>query len=487
MSDGAQGTPALEATILSTGLPTVRLPTGDGTVDPLVGGRLRHFEVERLLGRGGMGSVYLGMDTSLERPVALKVLSPEIGHDPEVVARFEREARAQARLRHPNVAQIYFIGEESGLHFFALEFLEGPALDEVLAVRRLPWTEAVEYTIAAARGLRAALAHGFIHRDVKPSNLVLDRESGIKILDFGLVKSLNGDAELTRNGAIIGSPLYMAPEQGRGEDVDHRADIYSLGCALYHMLTGKPPFSGPSPVGVIAMHMSERAEPVRAVAPDVPDRLARVVECMMAKQPVDRYLGYDELINALEAARPGQREISGFATRAAALAVDLVPFLLLGALLGPWVAAALPLYFIGCHRLTGQTLGKRLLRLAVTDRAGARLSWKTAALRFLAFAWGPLAIIGLVGMVFFVHRRDRVSFELGSLTSQQLFEPLVYLALGAVIFVGYLAGFLIAAFHPKKLALHDLLCRTEVRYKTGEVNGRVARLLKATTRFRFVK
>ncbi len=143
------------------------------------------------------------------------------------------------------------------MHFFAMEFLEGPALDEVLAQRRLPWAEALDYTVATARGLRAALAHGFIHRDVKPSNLVLDRESSIKILDFGLVKSLHGDAELTRNGAIIGSPLYMAPEQGRGEEVDHRADIYSLGCALYHMLTGRPPFSGPSPVGVIAMHMSE--------------------------------------------------------------------------------------------------------------------------------------------------------------------------------------------------------------------------------------
>ena len=203
------------------------------------------------------------------------MLAPEIAHDPEVVARFFREARAQARLRHPNVCQIYFIGDDRGLQFFAMEFLEGPALDEVLAQRRLPWAEALDYTLATARGLRAALAHGFIHRDVKPSNLVLDREAGMKILDFGLVKSLNGDAELTRNGAIIGSPLYMAPEQGRGEDVDHRADIYSLGCALYHMLTGRPPFSGPSPVGVIAMHMTDRPPPIRSLVPDVPERLQR--------------------------------------------------------------------------------------------------------------------------------------------------------------------------------------------------------------------
>jgi serine/threonine protein kinase len=323
-----------------------------------VGTRLRHFEVKRLLGKGGMGAVYLGTDTSLERPVALKVLAPEIAHDPEVVARFVREARAQARLRHPNVAQIYFIGEDRGLQFFALEFLEGPALDEVVAQRRVPWADALDYTIAAARGLRAALAHGFIHRDVKPSNLILDRESGIKIVDFGLVKSIHeGDAELTRNGAIIGSPLYMAPEQGRGEEVDHRADMYSLGCSLYHMLTGRPPFAGPSPVGVIAMHMTERAAPIRSLVPEVSDRLARVVEKMMAKAPGDRYATYDELLAALEASRPSERELSGFKTRAVAMTIDLAPLLVLAYFFGFWVAPLFPAYFILCHRLTGQTLG----------------------------------------------------------------------------------------------------------------------------------
>jgi uncharacterized RDD family membrane protein YckC len=484
VSDVGTGAPALEATILSTRLSG----TGEAAAsDLVVGTRLRHFEIRRLLGRGGMGAVYLGTDTSLERPVALKVLSPEISHDPEVVARFVREARAQARLRHPNVAQIYFIGEEQGLPFFAMEFLEGPALDEILAQRRLPYGEALDYAVATARGLRAALAHGFIHRDVKPSNLVLDREAGIKILDFGLVKSLHGDAELTRNGAIIGSPLYMAPEQGRGEEVDHRADIYSLGCALYHMLTGRPPFSGPSPVGVIAMHMTDRPPPVRSVVPEIPERLQKVVERMMAKTPGDRFSSYDELLAALEAARPGQRELSGFKSRSVAMGIDLSPMLLLGYFFGFWVAPVVAAYFILCHRLTGQTLGKRLLRLAVTDRAGRRLSWKSSILRFVAFAWGPIAWTLLGATVFLVHRRDKVTFELGTLTSQQLLEPLLYVGLAAVIFVGYLSGFLVSAFHPKKLALHDLLCGTEVRYryKTGEAVGKVARFLKATTRFRF--
>ena len=151
VSDGGPSAPALEATILSTRLGG----TGEAAAaDALVGTRLRHFEVKRLLGKGGMGAVYLGTDTSLERPVALKVLAPEIAHDPEVVARFVREARAQARLRHPNVAQIYFIGEDRGLQFFALEFLEGPALDEVLAQRRVPWADALDYT--HGRGPRPA-------------------------------------------------------------------------------------------------------------------------------------------------------------------------------------------------------------------------------------------------------------------------------------------------------------------------------------------
>ena len=323
MGDGEKSLPSLDATIL------VRNTTeAEARVyaDTLEGTRLKHFEVVRLLGRGGMGAVYYGSDTSLERQVAIKVLAPEIAHDPEVVARFEREARAQARLRHPNVAQIYFIGEDRGVHFFVMEYLEGPGLDSLLAgPEPLPWAKALEYTIAAARGLRAAFAQGFVHRDVKPSNLMLDREAGIKILDFGLVKSMHGDSQLTRDGAIIGSPLYMSPEQGRGGAVDLRSDIYSLGCALYHMLCGRPPFTGPSPVGVISMHVTDKAPPVRVLNPNVPEVLARIVERMMAKEPADRFANYDDLLAALESARAERRELSGFRTRGIALAIDATP------------------------------------------------------------------------------------------------------------------------------------------------------------------
>src|SRR5208283_1458163 len=153
MGDGEKSLPSLDATILVRNTTEAEARV---SADTLEGTRLKHFEVVRLLGRGGMGAVYYGSDTSLERPVAIKVLAPEFAHDPEVVVRFEREARAQARLRHPNVAQIYFIGEDRGVHFFVMEYLEGPGLDSLLAQPEpLPWAKALEYTIAAARGLRA--------------------------------------------------------------------------------------------------------------------------------------------------------------------------------------------------------------------------------------------------------------------------------------------------------------------------------------------
>jgi uncharacterized RDD family membrane protein YckC len=463
MSDGngERTGPALEATMLvgERSVAALEAPADD----PLVGRRLRHFEVTRLLGRGGMGSVYLGLDTSLGRPVALKVLDPELGRDPDVVARFEREARAQARLRHPNVAQIHFIGEESGMHFFAMERLVGPSVDVVIARGRLPWADAVEHVLAAARGLRAALAEGFVHRDVKPSNLMLDPDSRIKILDFGLVKSMRGDAELTRDGAIIGSPLYMAPEQGRAEDVDHRADIYSLGCALYHMLTGRPPFTAPSPVGIITMHVTDRPTPVRQLAGDVPETVERIVERMMAKQPGDRFPDYDALIAALEAARPGNQTSSGLRARLFALVIDLVPIAVLAYFVGPWAYLAAAIYFTACHRLLGRTLGKRVMRLRVTDHSGNKLSWGAALARFFGASWGLLAWAALAGVVYGLHRNDHVVFQIGRLTWRQLALPLAYTAAAAGVFMAYLGGFLLAVFHPKKRTLHDLLARSEVR------------------------
>jgi uncharacterized RDD family membrane protein YckC len=464
MAEEENSRPSLEATLLVRNVAEAEAKVA---VEPLEGTRLRYFEIVRLLGRGGMGAVYYGTDTSLERPVAVKVLAPELAHDPEVVARFEREARAQARLRHPNVAQIYFIGEDRGFHFFVMEYLEGPGLECLLADGKpVPWGQALEYASAAARGLRAAAAQGFVHRDVKPSNLMLDREAGIKVLDFGLVKNMHGDAQLTRDGAIIGSPLYMSPEQGRGGAIDFRSDIYSLGCALYHMLSGQPPFSGPSPVGVISMHVTDKAPPVNQINPDVPENVSNLVDRMMAKDPADRFANYDALLAALEGARADRRELSGIRRRAIALGIDALLLAVLGYFIGPWVLLLAAAGFITAHRLLGQTLGKWLLGIRVENPQGGRLSWKAAVIRFLVFAWGPLAWSALGSVIYFLHHEQRLTFRLSSLSWSQLAIPLFYAGLALVILVAYLAGFMMVAFHPRRLALHDVVAGTQVCFKS---------------------
>jgi uncharacterized RDD family membrane protein YckC len=461
MGDGKR-TPSPVAPLGAT-LPVTSLPGHAFEAETLEGARLKHFQLKQLLGRGGMGAVYLAEDTSLERPVALKVLAPEVGVDADVVTRFVREARAQARLRHPNVTQIYFIGEDRGLHFFAMELVDGPSPSGRLERgEKVPWAEALEIAIGAAEGLQAAFVEGFVHRDVKPSNLLVDERGRVKIADFGLVKSMKGDTELTQQGVIVGSPLYMAPEQGRAEDVDHRSDIYSLGCTLYHLITGQPPFTSTSPVAVLSMHVTDRATRIRALAPDAPETVERLVDRMMAKDPAQRFDSYDALLVALRAARPGQREHIGFWRRGAALGADLTIFGTLSLLIGWWAVLVAAIYFVAGHALFGRTVGKWLLGLKVTHRSGAPLSWRDAVIRFAVFAWGPFAWGALGSVVYFLHRGERVSFTLGRLTIAEMWLPLVYASIAAAIFVAHLGGFILAAFHPQKRALHDLAAHTEV-------------------------
>jgi uncharacterized RDD family membrane protein YckC len=435
---------------------------GDG--DPLIGQKLRHYQVVKLLGRGGMGAVYLGHDTSLDRPVALKVLAPEIATDGAMVTRFVREARAQARLRHPNVVQIYFIGEDRGVHFFAMEYVAGAALDTTLdAGKAIPWETALRYAEQAARGLRAALAEGFIHRDVKPSNLLVDAEGHVKLADFGLVKRMDGDSDLTHHGQIIGSPLYMAPEQGRGDTVDHRSDIYSLGCTLYHMLAGQPPFKHESPVAVMSMHVTDFATRIRAHKPDVPETIERLVDRMMSKAPGQRFETYDELLAAMEAARPkpARREDRVFWKRALALAIDGALTAALSLLTLWLVPVAVILGVVGVG-LFGQTPGKWIVGLQVVDQDGRRLSWKRAVARAAVAGWGPAAWAVLLLVVYLVHRHDQVSFRVSSLTFDRVIEPLVLIGVAMGILLTFVAGYLLAAFHPRRLALHDLVAKSQV-------------------------
>ncbi len=278
--------------------------------------RLGGYEVLRVLGRGGMGEVLLGRQLSLNRKVALKVMHPAIAQNPAFVARFTREAYAAAQLAHHNVVQIYDIGEDKGRHFFSMEFVPGQTLSDLVGEHgRLAPEAAVGYVLQAARGLRQGHKQGMVHRDVKPANLLVSDEGIVKVADLGLVKlpgtgadpesvlpeRVPDDAALTGAGTAVGTPHYMAPEQATGSStVDGRADIYSLGCTLYALVTGRPPFDGASGPEVMSKHLTEPVVPPEALVKRVPGALSAILMQMLAKEPFERYQTMDEVIKALE-------------------------------------------------------------------------------------------------------------------------------------------------------------------------------------------
>ena len=309
---GGRAPPAPDRTATDAGRNRPPEPEGDD----LTGARLAHFRVDRLLGKGGMGAVYLATDLALDRPVALKFLPREIARDPALKERFYREARAQARIAHPNVCHIYFIGEQDEQLFFAMEYIDGESLQDRLDREgSLEPAAAVEYCRMAALGLREAHRHGFTHRDIKPSNVMIDRHGTVKVVDFGIVKKApeDGDSAITsEGGGLIGTPLYMAPEQAKGEAVDLRADMYALGATLHHLISGQPPFRGDTPLSVVSRHLGEprprldmRGGRRRARA-----ALDELCDRMMAKRPGDRFASYDDLLDAFERVSPDRARSS---------------------------------------------------------------------------------------------------------------------------------------------------------------------------------
>ncbi len=267
----------------------------------VVGGR---YVILAQLGAGGMGAVYLARDRTLDRTVAVKVLPARSVSDSSAIQRFQREAKALAKLSHQNIVQAYDSGEDQGRHFLVMEHVEGTDLKRLLAAQpRIPPTVAADYIYQAALGLEHAHSRGLVHRDLKPSNLLLTPEGCVKILDLGLARFLQdqvGDATLTREGVGMGTPDYMAPEQFHdARNVDARSDIYSLGCTLYHLLTGGVPFPGSSLSDKFAAHESSQPTPVEDLCPGIPAGLAMVVTRMMAKRPADRFQTAREVAEAL--------------------------------------------------------------------------------------------------------------------------------------------------------------------------------------------
>ncbi len=394
--------PRLDHTATAAGSQRARAAAADPSVGP--GTRLAHFRIERLLGQGGMGQVWLATDLALDRPVALKLLPAETAGDHDRRERLVREARAQARLVHPNVCHIYFIGEDEGRLFFAMEYVDGETLARRLERGPIPPDAALELTRMAALGLRAADEAGFTHRDIKPSNLMIDRHGVLKVMDFGLVASSlvavpageasDGGAPVAAS-ALVGTPLYMAPEQGRGEAVDHRADIYALGATLHHMISGAPPFAGDTAAALLSRH--ETATRPRLTAAATVKRTATladdVVARMMAKRATDRYANYDQLIDALDRASTVRTRPAGLVVRGVAAFIDLLVAAMIVAPLmmlipdgddNVWLVLVWALLYPLAISRWGATPGRAMLDLEVIAHRGAdRVGYLRAVSRFI--------------------------------------------------------------------------------------------------------
>ena len=298
---GVVDRPAVEA---NPGL----LPTADD--DPLIGRRLGPYEVTGLLGRGGMGIVYLGHDTRLQRPVAIKALPPALTQDDRLRARLRREAMAAGALSHPGIATVFALEEFDGQLYLIQEYIPGRTLRATMKLRedRMAVDETVSIALDIARALAAAHAHGVLHRDLKPENVLHTPDGGIKVVDFGLARfepgaGIAGDQTLTRPGATPGTPGYMAPEVLRGDPVDARADQFSFGVLLYELVTGDHPFEGTDDITTVARILETEPSGLGPARPGCPEPLARVITTCLAKAPRDRYRTTAALVTALEAVR----------------------------------------------------------------------------------------------------------------------------------------------------------------------------------------
>lgn len=270
---------------------------GDGSAqaDMVLG----DFRLLRRLGKGGMAEVWLAEQESLKRNVALKLLKPDLTEDETYVARFQTEAKAAAGLNHPNIVQVYTVGERSGQYFIAQEYVQGQTLKGFIQKKGpLEVNLALLIMRQVASALQAAGERGIVHRDIKPENIMLNRKGEAKVADFGLAQLQGGERlNLTQEGVTMGTPLYMSPEQVSGKKLDTRSDIYSFGITCYHMLAGRPPFDGENAVSVAVKHLHENPEPLESIRDDLPLALCKVIKRMTAKKPEDRYENAQVVLN----------------------------------------------------------------------------------------------------------------------------------------------------------------------------------------------
>jgi TolB-like protein len=316
----------------------------------LIGHTILHYRITEKIGAGGMGEVYRATDTKLGRDVALKVLPTETASDPERLARFQREARAVGALNHPHIVTLHSVEEAGGVHFLTMEVVEGQSLDQLIPIDGLPVERILEIGSAIAEALTVAHEKGIVHRDLKPANVMVTEDGRVKVLDFGLAKEICADntnettltsARYTEVGAVLGTPVYMSPEQITGREIDHRTDIFSLGVMLYEMASGQRPFGGRSSAELASAILRDTPQPLGELRSELPDGLVSLIQHCMEKSAADRFPTARDLRNGLRvvtvegppirsatipASRPMAKAASGLARSQEGFWVAVLPF-----------------------------------------------------------------------------------------------------------------------------------------------------------------
>jgi len=470
--------------------------------DPLIGQQVDHFLIRGLLGQGGMGRVYLAHDLSLERPVALKMLRPELANEKEIVARLTEEARAQARIQHPHVVGVYFVGEHEKVPYIAMEYVEGENLAEFLAHHGpLGWKDALEVVIQVARALFHAHLKHFSHRDVKPSNIIFTQGKqyrsnliNVKVADFGLAAPVGHQEE-----QFMGTPRYAAPEFLDGSRPDHRSDIYSLGITFYELLTGKVPFDADSLPELFEAHREKERPAIPESA--APWRLRQLITQMMAANPMNRPATYEDLLESLISLRHKPVAVGGLPVRAVALAVDLAIVVGIGQVLGDQLylhettttqltLLLFALYNTIGHAFWGATPGKKIMGLRLQGVRHA-IGLPRMIGRFLVQFWGPILAVAMISLqVGVLEEMSDMSQLTGEVVGkrlpmlQQTLEPLLRQVLlpNLIVALPWLSGFVYAILDRNRMALHDHVASTKVVYTLGD--GPAEMMPRSTTSLR---
>ena len=376
------------------------MPDDSDAPHDLTGRLLGDYQVLRKLGQGAMGQVYLARQLSLKREVALKILRRDHAANPTALKRFQAEAEAVAQVTHPNIVQVFAVGELDGLRYIALEYVDGRNLREYLARKgspELPLALGILRQVAAA--LQRASEAGLVHRDIKPENILITRKAEVKVADFGLSRYFAGQGvggneplNLTQSGMTLGTPLYMSPEQVQGLAVDHRSDLYSFGVTAYHLLAGQPPFTGATVFDVALQHVQGTPPPLAGFRPDLPPALCDAVHRLMAKRPADRYQTARDFARDLAKIQKGLHVAPLTAPTAsaesAAVTLDPVPSIAPPRSFRRWakraagVAALLALAGVG-WRLPGHATGESVPKSAGLPDARPPVAFGTAREREL--------------------------------------------------------------------------------------------------------